>query len=113
MNSKASVVKPEVSEVLEILQEGHREILDHLDKLLMLAAEPPIALPTEESRARARQVIAFFSGPAREHNYDEERHVLLEESLLYPELRDLLKPTELRSIKREMTGRRAGGGARG
>ena len=75
MKTKAHVGKPEVPEFLNVLQEGHREILDHLDKLLMLAAEAPSAKPTDESRAQAREIIAFFSGPAREHNYDEERHV--------------------------------------
>jgi hemerythrin-like domain-containing protein len=179
VKSKAPVTKPEVPHVLEVLQEGHREILDHLDKLLTLAFEPRSA-PNDESRTRARAIVAFFSGPAREHNYDEERHVFpllracedgevrrvaetlceehawielywleiepqlaeiaagaplddaralragaelfaaatrhhvrLEESLLYPEMRDRLKPAQVKAIKREMEARRAHRGARG
>jgi len=165
-------VKAHGSQISDVLQGCHREIIDHLDKLVALVSAQQSATPTEECRSRAREIITFFCGPARAHNYDEEQHVFpvlrqcgdagirqiaedlcedhawielywldiepqlqaiadgvrphqardlraatetfvattrnhmrLEESLLFPELRNRLTPAELRSIERRMAAR--------
>ena len=67
--------KADVPEVFDILLECHRDIVDHLDELVSLVSGPQVVAPNEASRAQARNIVEFFSGPAREHNYDEERYV--------------------------------------
>lgn len=62
-------------DVPEVLDPSHRDILVHLDKLVALTGR--LRNPTRDDalRQQSRDLIAFFSGPARDHNYDEEQHV--------------------------------------
>jgi len=75
MNAKSRDSKPEAASVFDVLDEGHREILTHLHKLAALAVALQTASPADDLPGEARALMAFFSGPAREHNYDEELHV--------------------------------------
>jgi iron-sulfur cluster repair protein YtfE (RIC family) len=176
MKAKSHTAKSSPGDFVDALDGCHRDILVHLDKLVALVSELQLDGPNDAVRTQARELIAFFSGPAREHNYDEERHVFpalvacddvevkraaetlsedhawiefcwldiepqlavvaaglssydvpalrsavdafvkvtrdhmaLEESLLFPQLRRCLKPAKIRSIRREMTARRAAG----
>jgi len=71
--------KPAVPDVFDVLDGSHREIVANLEKLralLVAVATPRIGEQTcGRVRNQARELVAFFSGPVREHNYDEERHV--------------------------------------
>ena len=74
MKAKSHVRKSRLP-VFDALGGSHRDIVMHLDKLMALVAQLQVMPPNEEVRSEARELVAFFSGPAREHNYDEERHV--------------------------------------
>ena len=74
MNAR-SVAKVASPDFFDVLGGCHREIRVHLDKLTAIVSQLQIAAPNEHARSQAREVIAFFTGPAREHNFDEERHV--------------------------------------
>ena len=70
---KTQVAVPVVPDVFDVLDGCHREILVNLDKLTALVDRLQVAILDEQQRNDARDVIAYFSGPVREHNYDEER----------------------------------------
>ena len=72
--AKSLVPQTVVPTALEVFDVGHRDILAHLDKLTALVSVLE-ADPDQNTRSQARELFAFFTGPAREHNYDEERHV--------------------------------------
>jgi len=59
----------------EVLDDCHRQILAMLGKLATLTQRLERDGPDAEVRALAREVGQFFSGAAREHHVDEERHV--------------------------------------
>jgi iron-sulfur cluster repair protein YtfE (RIC family) len=74
VNTKALAPRPNVPDVFEVFDFCHRDILTHLDELTALVSTWQAR--KDEARCNlARELIAFFAGPAREHNYDEERHV--------------------------------------
>jgi iron-sulfur cluster repair protein YtfE (RIC family) len=63
-------------DLFDVLGNAHRDVRIHLGKLTTLVAELKRGgAPNDGLRREARELIAFFSGPAREHNYDEELHV--------------------------------------
>jgi hemerythrin-like domain-containing protein len=74
VKARSLVPKPEVTDAFVVFDVCHRDILVHLDELIELTSRQPVDLD-EQARVQAREVIAFFAGPAREHNYDEELHV--------------------------------------
>ena len=53
----------------------HREIVLHLERLKALAATLQTAAASDAVRTQARDLVAFFTGPSRNHNYEEERLV--------------------------------------
>jgi hemerythrin-like domain-containing protein len=75
VKTKSRAANSGLPDILGQLDDGHREILLHLDQLIALVGELRGAPPDEKVRRGVRGLIAFFSGPAREHNYDEELHV--------------------------------------
>lgn len=70
-----SPVAKSPDDIFQTFDGCHREILAHLAKLVEIVSQLQLAPPNDGIRTKACEVIAFFSGPAREHNYDEERHV--------------------------------------
>ena len=75
MKAKTHVAKCHPPDFFDALGVCHRDTLVHLDKLMALVSQLGLAVSNGKVRRQAREVVAFFSGPAREHNYDEERHV--------------------------------------
>lgn len=75
MKAKSRVAKTCLPDVFDVLDGCHRDILIHLDKLIAVVSHLQLAAPNEKVREHAHEVVEFFSGPARQHNYDEERHV--------------------------------------
>lgn len=61
--------------IIDEIDDFHREIHRHLDELMELVSQLHKLEGNEKLRSKARDMVAFFSGPVREHNYDEERHV--------------------------------------
>jgi hemerythrin-like domain-containing protein len=59
----------------EVLDAFHRQMCACLAQLSELAARVGSGVADEECRSLARSLKAFFGGPARQHNLDEERHV--------------------------------------
>ena len=74
MKAKSRVLQPDVTDAFGVFDVCHREILSHLDQLTGLVCGLKVDAD-EPVRSQARELIAFFTGPAREHNYDEERHL--------------------------------------
>ena len=70
MKAKSHVRKSRLPVVFDALGGCHRDIVMHLDKLMALVAQLQVTPPNEEVRGEARELVAFFSAPAREHNYD-------------------------------------------
>lgn len=66
--------QPDVSHASEVFDICHREVLAHLEKLTSLVSRLQADVE-QEGRSQVRELAAFFTGPAREHNHDEERHV--------------------------------------
>jgi hypothetical protein len=77
---------------LDVLDAFHREVLVQMHKLAALLEGSEGCSPTGGHRACATELMAFFSGPARQHNIDEERHVFA--GLLESEDPGLRKLTE-------------------
>ena len=75
MKSRSSNRRPVPANVYESLDETHREIVFHLERLKLLAISLPTAPAEEAAHDQVRQVIDFFAGASREHHYDEERFV--------------------------------------
>lgn len=63
-----------VPDAFDVFDASHREIVMQLQNLDDLCARLRRAAPSAEDAVLARDLIAFFSGPARDHNYEEERH---------------------------------------
>lgn len=63
-----------VPDAFDVFDASHREIVMQLQNLDDLCAKLQRASPSEKDAVRARDLISFFSGPARDHNYEEERH---------------------------------------
>jgi hemerythrin-like domain-containing protein len=59
--------------VVESLDDTHRDVVLHLERLKVLAASLVATPASEATHAQARELIDFFTGPSRQHNYDEER----------------------------------------
>jgi len=59
----------------DVLDACHRKILASLGKLRTLMERLETVGPDADVRALAREIGEFFSGTAREHHVDEERHV--------------------------------------
>lgn len=72
--SAASKAKSQAATV-DVLDHFHRDVHRQLDELMGLVSRLDTLAVSEELRGKARELVAFFSGPVREHNYDEERHV--------------------------------------
>jgi iron-sulfur cluster repair protein YtfE (RIC family) len=73
---KATPIVPAVApDTFAVLDASHRDALSHLNQLTDLVSRLQVSDLAEPLRRAARELIAFFSGPAREHNADEERHV--------------------------------------
>ena len=75
MKTRSLVANSGVPDLFDLFDDCHRQIVAHLDKLAAVVSHLQVAAPDARVRSEARDVAAFFSGPAREHNYDEERHV--------------------------------------
>lgn len=75
MKNTPPVANPGVRDLFQVLDDCHRAILLNLDKLTSVVAESQLKPLTDQTRGRMQEVVEFFCGPAREHNYDEERHV--------------------------------------
>jgi hemerythrin-like domain-containing protein len=58
----------------DVVDVCHRDILAQLEKLAILASGLHADVDAG-ARSQVRELVAFFTGPAREHNDDEERHV--------------------------------------
>ncbi len=77
----ASATAPAAADALDALDasrlaayaEVHRQIQDHLDRMLSLAALVQAGGPDAAIQAEAGAIEAFFSGTARRHHADEER----------------------------------------
>jgi len=65
--------------LFESLDATHREALKVLQALERLLAHVDDNGPDDAARDSAREILAFFNGPARQHHVDEE-------SLVFPEL---------------------------
>ena len=59
----------------EILDECHRDTLIALETLTDLVARLHVEGDSQRVRDMAAEVVKFFSGTAREHHEDEERHI--------------------------------------
>jgi hemerythrin-like domain-containing protein len=59
----------------EVLDACHRDILVTLGKLNALIVRLEKAGPDADARSLAREIGLFFSGNARQHHEDEERHI--------------------------------------
>jgi hemerythrin-like domain-containing protein len=75
VKAKLDVQRRKPPDPVDAFDFRHREILGQLGALTRLVDRLQAADPDDEARGCARTLIAFFAGPAREHNYDEERHV--------------------------------------
>ena len=76
MKAKAPARKSCTPEALHALDAFHREVRIRLEELLSLVGALHMHAPPDESvKVRLREVIAFFNGPVRDHNYEEERYV--------------------------------------
>jgi iron-sulfur cluster repair protein YtfE (RIC family) len=75
VKAKLDVQRRKPPDPVDAFDVRHREILGQLGALTRLVDRLQAADPDDEARGCARTLIAFFAGPAREHNYDEERHV--------------------------------------
>jgi iron-sulfur cluster repair protein YtfE (RIC family) len=73
VNTKSFVPQPDVTDAFEVFDIFHRDILTKLEELDKLVSD--LDAGRHEGRAGIRELVMFFAGPAREHNYDEERHV--------------------------------------
>jgi len=62
----------------ESLDRTHREALQMLQAFERLLQHVDDNGPDETANASAREIMAFFNGPARQHHADEERHVFPE-----------------------------------
>ncbi|MEX3855968.1 MULTISPECIES: hemerythrin domain-containing protein [Paraburkholderia] len=75
MKSRPSNRQTMSMNVYESLDETHRAIVLHLERLKLLAQLLPTAPSNETVRGQVREVIDFFTGASREHHYDEEKFV--------------------------------------
>ena len=76
MKAESPDKKSGSSDVLEVFDAFHRDVRIQLDRLLSLVGELQMEAPPDEKvKEEVRDVIAFFTGPVRDHNYDEERSV--------------------------------------
>jgi hemerythrin-like domain-containing protein len=73
VNARSVIAPRHPSDAPHVLDVFHREILRQLARLVDLACATQ---PGASEPSQARELIAFFEGPAREHNDDEERHAL-------------------------------------
>ena len=62
---------------LDLLDACHRQTLFTLGKLAALVTRLQQLGTDEEARAMAAEIIHHFTGTARHHHEDEERHVFL------------------------------------
>ncbi|MCX8004011.1 MAG: hypothetical protein N2688_03490 [Burkholderiaceae bacterium] len=69
VKAKSPVPPPEVPDASEVIDTCHRDILAHLEKLTSLVSRLQ-ADGKQEERIQVRELAAFFTGPAREHNDD-------------------------------------------
>ena len=75
MPSRPSSRRSSPTPVAKTLDDRHREIVLRLERLKVIAGLL-LATPMKESTCvQVRDLIAFFAGPAREHNFHEERFV--------------------------------------
>lgn len=65
---------PELPE-FDQLDRTHREAMQTLEAFEELLAHLDDHGPDEVARASARRIMAFFSGPGRDHHAQEEKHV--------------------------------------
>ncbi|HEX5783307.1 MAG TPA: hemerythrin domain-containing protein [Burkholderiaceae bacterium] len=61
--------------VFDYLDATHRQVAQSLQTLSVLVDALSQGDLSEPARARAREVLAFFGGEARQHHLDEEKHV--------------------------------------
>ena len=69
------MANPAQSVVHDVIDDAHRDILARLDELAALMERLDAGTPVSDVRDQASSLIAFFSGPARDHNYEEELYV--------------------------------------
>ena len=75
MNANTSSATPTANGMFLFLDECHREMQKKLVQLRGLAAQVEADGITPQVRKDAREVLQWFSGAAREHHLDEEKHV--------------------------------------
>lgn len=61
--------------VFEFLDSTHREIQRQLQQLRALVDAIEGSGLNQANRERAREVVAYFNGEARQHHLDEEKHI--------------------------------------
>jgi hemerythrin-like domain-containing protein len=67
--------RPVSLSLFEFLDSTHRDIQTHLGILREVVAAVEDTGLTPGAREKARVVLAFFNGEARQHHLDEEKHV--------------------------------------
>lgn len=77
----------------DVLDAFHRETLQRLDRLEALVQALGRDAIDGATPADVRGLVDFFTGPGREHNADEERHV-------FPVLKDCEDPEAVRAVER-------------
>jgi hemerythrin-like domain-containing protein len=75
MKSTTPTKSKSILDGFDVLDACHRDILVTLGKLSALIARLEKLGPDAEARSLAREIGLFFSGNARQHHEDEERHI--------------------------------------
>lgn len=75
MKVKSESPAAAITDGFEVLDACHRQIVVTLGKLAALITHLDKFGPDTEARSLAREIVVFFTGTARQHHEDEERHV--------------------------------------
>jgi iron-sulfur cluster repair protein YtfE (RIC family) len=62
-------------DVVDVLDASHRETLERLTQLEQLVTDLPSSTTATDPMSQSHALLAYFTGPLREHNFDEEKHV--------------------------------------
>jgi iron-sulfur cluster repair protein YtfE (RIC family) len=63
------------AEMMRVLTETHREIEEHLARITALAGGLSRQPADEAVQRQLSELLAFFAGPLRRHDIEEERHL--------------------------------------